>query len=494
MKKSNKLLLGLMLPALMAGGCQKDEIIFDNEVPQFELRDDAILLEVVMPLGTAADDQIYIAGDFNGGEDAAIGNPLWLLEKAPNLDTNWGIYLFPSDFVDGKTLADGFHFYSMKQGQERTLKNEVPVHTTNVGLGQRQHLMLDRWAAYFESPEETQHDGYVIYVENKTTWDGLALYAWGSGLPELFGGWPGAAPTGTETKNGVRYTYFDLGAANEGLNYNFIFNNAGNGKQLGDYNMTIDHDVYLTITDDGVEEQDAASMIQHDGYAIYIADNSGWDALAMYGWGNDLPEIFGGWPGAQPTGTVTINGIEFKYFDTGADNAGLTYNMIMNNNGGGKQFDLAGVTLDRDYYFYITDKKGTELDKNNLVLPSEDPTPVEPEQEYTVRLYVNDQTGWDTTTLYTWGDNVELFGGWPGASPVETVEKGGVTYKVYECKSHGETINMIFNNGGAGLQFDAASVKADKDYWFTITWSEADGGTCTQLEAPASKRARLHRK
>ena len=25
-------------------------------------------------------------------------------------------------------------------------------------------------------------------------------------------------------------------------------------------------------------------------------DNTGWDALTLYAWGNDLPELFGGWP------------------------------------------------------------------------------------------------------------------------------------------------------------------------------------------------------
>lgn len=44
--------------------CDKEEIVFDHELPQFELRSDAILLEVIMPQGTGADEIIYIAGDF----------------------------------------------------------------------------------------------------------------------------------------------------------------------------------------------------------------------------------------------------------------------------------------------------------------------------------------------------------------------------------------------------------------------------------------------
>ena len=60
--------------------------------------------------------------------------------------------------------------------------------------------------------------------------------------------------TGEQTVNGQTYKYFDLGEANSGLNENLIFNNGGNGVQLADFNFTIDRDVYLHVTDSGVEE------------------------------------------------------------------------------------------------------------------------------------------------------------------------------------------------------------------------------------------------
>jgi hypothetical protein len=44
-----------------------------------------------------------------------------------------------------------------------------------------------------------------------------------------------------------------MGEANTGLNENLIFSNNGSS-QLGDFNYTIDHDVYLHITTSGVEE------------------------------------------------------------------------------------------------------------------------------------------------------------------------------------------------------------------------------------------------
>lgn len=39
-----------------------------------------------MPQGTGADEIIYIAGDFNGGQDAASGDLKWQMEKAANND------------------------------------------------------------------------------------------------------------------------------------------------------------------------------------------------------------------------------------------------------------------------------------------------------------------------------------------------------------------------------------------------------------------------
>ena len=39
----------LLLFVAFISSCDKEEIVFDHELPQFELRSDAILLEVIMP-------------------------------------------------------------------------------------------------------------------------------------------------------------------------------------------------------------------------------------------------------------------------------------------------------------------------------------------------------------------------------------------------------------------------------------------------------------
>ena len=183
-------LLLLMPLMVFVNSCDdKEEIVFDSELPQFELRDNAILLEVIMPQGTTADENIYIVGEFNDGENA-VGQLEWRLEKAGNSDVKWGIYLFPSTFKNSKTLADGFYFVSEKQGKERSVKNEDVSHVLNVSVGTRTNVTVSRWATYFEEeeePDESVHDGYVIYVEDNSGWDAMTLYAWGNDLPELLG-------------------------------------------------------------------------------------------------------------------------------------------------------------------------------------------------------------------------------------------------------------------------------------------------------------------
>ena len=69
MKKIIYWLFMLPLFALLNGCDDTDTIIFDDELPQFEIKANAILLEVIMPKGSAADDEYYIVGDFNGGAD-----------------------------------------------------------------------------------------------------------------------------------------------------------------------------------------------------------------------------------------------------------------------------------------------------------------------------------------------------------------------------------------------------------------------------------------
>lgn len=471
MKKiySYMLLLLMMLP-LMATlqSCDEEEIVFESDLPRFELRDDRILVEVLVPSNTPIGDEMYIVGAINGGDANAVkGNPLWQLEKAADYDYKYGIYLDPTTFAEGTSLADGYYFYSATQREERTLKGDSVMHYDNAGVGSRININAERWASYFASGEEITHDGYVIYVIDNSGYDALALYAWGDA--EIFGAWPGIVPTGTEVVDGTEYKYFDTGEANAGLGVSLIFNNNNGGKQLTDFAVTLDRDYYLELTPDGVVEIDQSATIEHDGYAIFFEDLTGWDTLNLYVWGDGVNDLFGAWPGMAPTGEVTINGVNYKYFDTGEANAGVFVNVIMNN--GDVQFDLAGITLDRDYYYSITATGGVEIEDPNsytgggAVEPEPEPEPKPEPSEYTI--YAENLTGWETLYMYSWGDVADLFGTWPGMEPTGTTEIDGVTYTYWEIEGSGESQNLIFNNGSEQLK--DFNVTLNRDYYLTLT-------------------------
>ncbi len=347
-------LLGLM------GSCSNDDdIVFDHEKAAFEIQADKVLLEVIPPSTTAADEDVYIVGAFNGQDDeSVIGNDQWKLTPSEVISQKRGIYLDPKTFVDGKTLADGYHFVSSKQRNEVSALGAEVNRTENYAVGTRTNIYITNWAAYFdEAPAEPTHDGFVVYVDNQTSWgNALALYMWGDA--ELAGGWPGMQPTGTQVKDGVTYTYFDLGEENSGLTENLIFNNNGGGIQLDDFNFTITRDLYLRITDSGVEE--ITNEPKHDGFAVFVDNQTSWDALALYMWG-DVNDLNGAWPGMEPTGTQVINGVTYTYFDLGEANTGKNENLIFNNTTGVQLPDF-NFTIDRHVYLRITDSGATEID------------------------------------------------------------------------------------------------------------------------------------
>ena len=367
--KKNILWLALLLFPFILGSCSKDEdIVFDHERQMFEIQDGKILLEVILPNGTNTSDEIYISGAFNGGDEVAVGNESFKLISTDLTTIKRAVYLDPSTFVDGKTLADGYHFVSKKSRQEVDLNGNDKWHYDNPGVNNWTNVTVARWAAYYDKPDEggesdtdpdVEHDGYVVYVDDQTGWSALALYMWGD-VNNLNGDWPGMQVTGTRKINGVVYKYFDMGEANTGLAENLIFNNNGGGSQLADFAYTIDHNVYLRITADGVEELEEPTpaepeIVHTDGYILFVKNESSQADLALYAWGD--AEAFGGWPGKLPDGTMTIGGVEYVYFNIGEANTGLTLNFIPNNNNGGVQWEggSLGITVDHDIFVRIWD-------------------------------------------------------------------------------------------------------------------------------------------
>lgn len=479
-KKIYSLFLTLLaVTGFMSSCSNKEDIVFDHERQQFETRADRILLEYIAPFGTTPKEEIYIVGEFNGGEEA-IGNPAYLLTKAEKSDVKWGIYLDPSTFVGGKTLSDGFAFYSKTQGKEYTINGEEAVHNDNPGVGTFTNIWGQRWEAYYweggEAPEP-EHDGFCVYVDDQTGWDVLTLYMWGD-INNLNGDWPGMQVTGTWNHDGITWKYFDFGEENTGLNENLIFNNGGAGAQLKDFNFTIDRNIYLRITADGVEEISPEPSVKHDGFAVFVYDETGWDALTLYMWG-DVNNLNGDWPGMEVTGEQTINGVTYKYFDMGEGNTGLSENLIFSNAGSSQLSDFA-YTIDHDVYLHVTTSGVTEIDPSTFQPgggggDTPDPEPVVEK----VFIAVKNSVGYAAPHLYVYGDS-EACGGWPGAAPVKTTDNG---WCLFELPANG-TYNLILNDNGNG-QVDGPAISTAGSHFFDVndSWVESANTVTIQNNA-----------
>ena len=457
-----RILSYLTIPALFlaAASCMpKEEIKFAHEEQAFETRSDRILVEAILPQATAADDEVYIIGDFNGNSDA-VGNSAYKLTRSTAIPAKWGVYLDPSAFQGGKTLADGFTFYNVQQGLERGPKNEDVTHKLTIGTGEWANVYADKWAKYFAPPENPddivlpEHDGVRIYVIDQTGWDAIALYMWGD-VNNFGGDWPGSQVSGTWTCKGVEYKYFEYGDDLFGLNENLIFNNNGNGTQLADYNVTFAADVkdyFLLVTADGVEEAAAPGggggivIPAHDGVRVWVDDQSGWDAIALYMWG-DVNNFGGDWPGMQVGGTETIGGVEYKYFEYGEDIYGLAENLIFNNNGQGIQHPDVNVTFAegvQDYFFQVTADGATQIDSPGGGGGVTPPQP-EPEAQDGPKIYIKNSTTWGGNLFaHYWGNSGTE---WPGTQ-FEEVTVGDETFLVIPTlhKDIASEVGIIFHS------------------------------------------------
>ena len=93
---------------------------------------------------------------------------------------------------------------------------------------------------------------YNIYIEDKTTWGDIYLYAYVGAAPSLFGGWPGVKVTDTETVEGIEYKVVK-DVEETDVAQTFIINDY-NGNQFdvpGEY--AINSNLFFTVTNSGVQ-------------------------------------------------------------------------------------------------------------------------------------------------------------------------------------------------------------------------------------------------
>ena len=483
-----RILSYLTIPALFlaAASCApKEEIEFAHEAQAFDTRSDRILVEAILPQATAADDEVYIIGAFNGGE-SAVGNSAYRLTRSAAIPAKWGVYVDPAAFQGGKTLADGFTFYNVQQGLERSSRNEDVLHRLTISTGEWANVYADKWAKYFEPPVEPdvpslpEHDGVRVYIIDQTGWDAIALYQWGD-VNNFGGDWPGAQVTGTWTFNGQEYKYFEYGDDIFGLGQNLIFNNNNNGTQLGDYNVRFEdgvQDYFFLVTADGVSEApnpvDGASS---DPRAA-MTETSPWGVIGSIAstgnsWNADEPMVTDGtWHACL--GLTLSASDEFKFrkdADWGVNMGGAFVAL-------GEPFDVKQdganilVTEDGTYDLFLNPDAAIVVIVNAgdpVTLPSGSDTPEPPVEETKdpVTVYVQDASGWENLYLYMWGDK-ELCGGWPGVAVTETEKVGSTLYKkVVVDDAEGRAENLIFNNND-GTQTESFAVTLSGELFVSL--------------------------
>ena len=208
-------------------------------------------------------------------------------------------------------------------------------------------LSLALCAAGFASQASTN-----IYVANMAGWNEVTLYSWGDDT-EIFGAWPGAAPSATETISGVTYDKFVIGDEFDGKPANLILNNNNNGSQVDLASITVDGGNYYYATN-GIlvnaytDPENPNTNFEPVSTFVYAIDNTGWADLYVYGWGTNAPEIFGGWPGASSAGSVTLAGDTYKKYEFPGN--GYSYNLIFNDNNG-SQFGGSTHTRCKDIQY-----------------------------------------------------------------------------------------------------------------------------------------------
>lgn len=295
----------------------------------------------------------------------------------------------------------------------------------------------------------------TIYIQNETGWETPYMYAWGD-VNDLFGGWPGSESIGTVDIDGITYEEYTVPAEAYGLTEHLIYNNGTD--QLGDFDVVLNRNYYLKATREGMTDlkpdEPVITPPAVENVKLYVENLSSWTTVNVYGYAEDKPELFGGWPGAASKGTEEIKGVTYLYYEMPK---GYTSYSLIFNNGEAEQTDGPAIVPSEDVFVRLS------ADLTSVVIP-------DPNVTYNY-LYIKDETGWDELYVYAWGAS-EIFGGWPGAKSSGDTVIDGTTYKTFSYPTADKDYNLIFNNG-SGTQYDATAINANNTYFITATPNEA---------------------
>ena len=379
-KKLYSLVLMLLaMTGFMSSCSNDDDIVFDHERQQFETRPDRILLEFIAPFGTTANEEIYIIGAFNG-EDAAIGQEQYLLTKAPKSDVKFGIYLDPATFIDGKTLADGFRFYSVKNGAEYTTQGTLANHTDNPAVGSFTNIWGQRWESYYKTDEGDDDDEpefYIPYLDSENeisvffetpNEDTYYVWAWG----DLGGGeaytvaatWPGDEMTFVGNAANGNFVYKYVITVTDGIPGNLIISKNNGDEKIYDGVAFVNHGYYTEGSDTPIIITQVGKPAGGSSYYIPYLDSeneisvffetANEDTYYVWVWGDlgggEAYTVAATWPGDEMTfvGKTANGNFVYKYVITATD--GIPGNLIISKNNGDEKIYDGVAFVNHGYY------------------------------------------------------------------------------------------------------------------------------------------------
>ena len=164
---------------------------------------------------------------------------------------------------------------------------------------------------------------------------------------------------------------------------------------------------------------------------IFVNDQTGWDALGLYAWGDS--ELFGAWPGEASVGDSIVNGKTYKVFLLDANSG--NYHLIFNNWNNGVQLPDYDIVADRDYYFTITADGVTE----------EHATTIEHIIDDAMAIHVNGKVATYPGVITVYNVNGQAISTGKGAVDLHPLSRG-IYILQGRSGSHVDTIKVAINS------------------------------------------------
>ena len=322
------------------------------------------------------------------------------------------------------------------------------------------------------TPEELAIPQYKVYVYNYgTNWSNYYLYMWDENETFLFGAWPGATTTATETINGYEYMVWTMPKSATGKSVNAILNN-NSGAQTADYALgVIDSDKYILLNSgvaDAIKDiNNPEPEVPATTHKIYVyKHNNTWSTLNLYSWDATTQATYtGGWPGSPTTVTEVINGYTYYVWEIPAAATDRKIRIILNN-GSTQTGDSDPYTLDKDLYIRLNGAAIQDIDDPN----NPEPTVVAQSR----KIYATTTLSWSKMNIYAWGGGASF--SWPGTQ-MSTETINGTKYYVYtfDASFDGVTLSGVIFNNGSAQTVDITNVKLDQDRFFRVLTTQSGG-------------------